>query len=270
MRRLSAVLAVIASLSAGAVRAHEFWIAPLAYAVPVSESIVANLVNGEAFDGVNLPFLPRGIVNAVQFSGDQAAGITGRTGDSPALAVPPIGEGLAIIAYQAANAVITYDNWDDFQAFVDHKDLGDLRSQHQARGLAEQDFAEVYGRYAKSLIAVGDDPAGADRRVGLETELVALTNPYTDDLADGMAVQLYYRNDVRADAQIEIFRKAPDGTVEISLIRTDAAGIARFPVLAGHEYMLDAVVLRQPSDEVAAQTGAVWQTLWANLTFMVP
>jgi hypothetical protein len=38
------------------------------------------------------------------------------------------------------------------------------------------------------------------------------------------------------------------------------------PVKSGHEYLLDAVVLRaaDPDD------GAVWETLWAALTFAVP
>jgi len=50
----------------------------------------------------------------------------------------------------------------------------------------------------------------------------------------------------------------------------NSAGVALVPVLAGHAYMLDAVVLREPSAVLAEQTGAVWETLWANLTFAVP
>jgi hypothetical protein len=67
-----------------------------------------------------------------------------------------------------------------------------------------------------------------------------------------------------------VFEKAPDETVIITTVRTDAEGIATVPVKSGYTYMLDAVVLREPSDEVAAETGAVYQTLWANLTFAAP
>ena len=76
--------------------------------------------------------------------------------------------------------------------------------------------------------------------------------------------------DVRADTQLEIFDKAPDDTVVITTTRTDSDGIAVVPVIAGHSYMLDAVVLREPSAELASGTEAVWETLWANLTFGVP
>jgi hypothetical protein len=34
--------------------------------------------------------------------------------------------------------------------------------------------------------------------------------------------------------------------------------------------MLDSVVLREPSDEALEATGAVWESLWASLSFAVP
>ncbi len=105
---------------------------------------------------------------------------------------------------------------------------------------------------------------------GFETEIVAVTNPYTDDLSNGFSVKLYYRQDTRPDTQVEVFRKASDGTVTIDLYRTDDQGIATFPVEPGLAYMVDAVVLREPSEELMASTNAVWETLWANLTFAVP
>ena len=55
-------------------------------------------------------------------------------------------------------------------------------------------------------------------------------------------------------------------TVTVTTTRTDTAGKARIAVAAGHEYLLDAVVLR-PAPEGAK---AVWETLWAALTFAVP
>jgi len=67
-----------------------------------------------------------------------------------------------------------------------------------------------------------------------------------------------------------VFEKAPDGAVAVSTITTDGDGRALIAVRPGHRYMLDSVVLREPSAEVAEATGAVWESLWANLTFAVP
>ena len=262
-------LALVISLLAAPVTAHEFWIEPTAYQVDGDMNLEAHIVNGQEFKGVRLSYLPQRFVNFVLFGSDTSAQVDGRPGDLPALQQAPIAEGLNIVAYQAKNATVDYETWAKFQGFVDHKDFGDVLSVHEARELPLDGFTEVYSRHAKSLIGVGD-ATGADRRVGLETEIVALTNPYTDDVTAGFTVQVYYRNDLRADTQVEVFERAPDSTVSISLHRTNAEGIATFPVQPGHEYMVDAVVLREPSDQLAERTGAVWETLWANLTFAIP
>jgi len=263
------ILSLILTLLAGPVAAHEFWLEPLVYQIPADGMVTAHIANGVEFEGTKLAYIPRRIENFVMFAGDKTVRVTGRVGDNPGLNQAPVAEGLNVAAYQASNATISYDSWEKFQAFVDHKDFGDIRSRHVARGLPDAGFFEVYSRYSKTLIGVGN-AQGSDRRVGLETEIVALTNPYTDDLSSGFQVQVYYRADLRADTQIEVFQKASDGTVEITKYRTDANGIATFPVLAGHSYMVDAVVLREPTAELQAATGAVWQSLWANLTFAVP
>ena len=83
-------------------------------------------------------------------------------------------------------------------------------------------------------------------------------------------MQLFYQSGQRADEQVEIFERAPSGAVTVSTTRTNADGIATIPVQSGHDYMLDAVVLREPTSQRAEQTGAAWETLWANLTFHVP
>jgi len=248
---------------------HEFWLEPLEYQIGAGRALRAELVNGERFAGTKLPFIPRGIVSYAVFAGDKTAKVSMRVGDMPGLQQKPLAEGLHVVAYQSTIATVHYPQWEKFQSFASHKDLGDLLERHTARSLPRDDFSEAYTRYSKTLIGVGNS-AGADRRTAMETEIVALTNPYTDNLSGGMRVQLFYRTDARADAQIEVFRKAPDGAVEVTTVRTDKAGVAVIPVLAGHAYMLDAVMLREPSAELAEQTGAVWETLWANLTFAVP
>ncbi|MCK0094499.1 DUF4198 domain-containing protein [Yoonia sp. F2084L] len=263
------IFALVFSLFAAPVAAHEFWIEPLEYQVPAETTLEANIVNGQEFAGAKLAYLPQRFVNFVLFAGDASARVEGRPGDTPALQQNPVAEGLNIAAYQANNATVDYENWEKFQNFIDHKDFGDVLSLHEGRGLSVNGFKEVYSRHAKTLFGVGNS-AGADRRVGLETEIVALTNPYTDDVSGGFSVQVYYRNDVRADTQVEVFEKAPNGLVAISLHRTNSDGIATFPVRPGYRYMADAVVLREPSAALAERTGAVWETLWANLTFAVP
>ncbi|MEM7259198.1 MAG: DUF4198 domain-containing protein, partial [Pseudomonadota bacterium] len=70
--------------------------------------------------------------------------------------------------------------------------------------------------------------------------------------------------------QIELFEKDSDGKVVISLHKTDDMGEVLLPVRSSHSYLVDMVVLREPSAELVRQYKVVWETLWASLTFAVP
>lgn len=265
MRKIALLLICLA----GPATAHELWLEPAAYQIETDGKLTANIINGQDFEGITFPYVPQKFVHFKGFAGGVTGNVTGRTGDTPAVNIDPLGDGLNVLAYQARNSTVDYATWDKFKTFLDHKDLGDQLARHQARGIPLENFKEVYSRYSKTLIGVGDSK-GADRRVGLETEIVALTNPYTDNLGSGMRVQLFYRTDVRANSQIEVFSKTPAGAVTVTYVRTDDQGIATVPVTSGNSYMLDAVVLRDPAAQLAANTGAVYETLWANLTFAAP
>jgi uncharacterized GH25 family protein len=244
---------------------HEFWIAPERYQVASGESVVARLRNGQRFRGAEQPYLDHRINRFEVIQSDGAVPYSGRMGDMPAFATATLQEGLAVLVHQTRPHRLVYDSWETFEAFIDHKRLGAIRQAHRARGLPDSGFAEHYTRYAKALVAVGAG-VGKDRPTGMETEFVALANPYTDQLAQGFPVQLHYRGALRPHAQVEIFAKAPDGSVTVTTRQTDAQGTVTLPVLPGHQYLLDAVVLRPaPQDADFA-----WESHWASLTFAVP
>lgn len=264
------ILAALISLSfVFPAQAHEFWIEPLAYQVAPDGMVQGELVNGEDFGGVEMAYLPQRYVSFTAALGMRRTNVENRLGARPALDMDPYGEGLHVVSYQSRMATLDYAEWEKFLKFATHKDFADIEAIHDARGLPRDGFTEGYWRFAKTLVGVGHG-AGRDFRTGLATEFVALDNPYTDDVSNGLRVQLYYLDDLRPDAQVELFEKAPDGTVEITLHRTDAQGIATLPVKAGHSYLVDAVVLREPSAELAEQANIQWETLWAALTFGVP
>jgi uncharacterized GH25 family protein len=265
MRFLTLCLATLAA----PVAAHEFWIEPHAYLVDGETIIKGDLVNGEDFEGGKQPYLPQRFVKFQTFAQGKFADVPGRVGDNPGLRMDPIADGLHIFSYQSTPATLDYESWEKFQRFVDHKKFGDIRPLHDARGLPESGFTEVYTRFSKTLVGVGN-AQGSDGFTGLMTEIVALTNPYTDDLSDGMTFQLYANRAPRANAAFEVFEKAPDDTVTITFYETDDQGQVTVPVKAGHSYMADAVILREPSADLARDTGAVWETLWANITWGVP
>lgn len=264
LRLLSVAALSTAILSCGAA-AHEFWLDPVEYQVESGGRVAAHLRNGQKFNGAPLAYFDRNFERFELIENGETRPVEGRMGDMPALDVGGLPDGLLVILHQTRPSTLTYKNWEKFAAFAEHKDFGDVRSRHVARGLPDEGFSESYTRFAKALVAIGPGE-GSDAPTGMETEFVALTNPYTDDLGAGMVVQLLYRGKPRIGAQVEVFDRPPEGDVTISLYSTNSDGMAWLPVESGHRYLFDAVVLRE-MPEGAPQ---VWESLWAALTFAVP
>jgi hypothetical protein len=249
--------------------AHEFWIDPLVYQVQSGEPLVANLRNGQNFNGVALAWFENRFTRFEVTMGDETTPVAGRMGDTPALQAVAQGDGLAIVLHETAPSTLTYTEWDKFLAFAAHKDFPNAAADHAAAGWPQDRFIESYTRHAKALVAVGSG-AGADRSFGLATEFVALTNPYDPGFDGQMSVLVTLGGIPRPDAQVEIFGRAPDGSVTVTLTRTNADGRATIAVTPGHSYLFDAVVLRPYAGTGTSDATPVWETLWAALTFAVP
>ncbi len=262
---LSAFFLALALIRTGPVVAHEFWIAPVRYTVEPGEKIVAALRVGEKFKGSTNSYIPDNFARFDLIIDNQTTKVEGRMGDDPALQIAAPTPGLAVIVHETTKNHVRYLEWEKFAKFARHKDFAEILEVHKARGLPDGNFLERYFRFAKSLVAVGHG-RGKDRAVGLETEFVAEANPYTDKLENGLPVRLLYQGKPRADAQVEIFEKATDGTVSVLTLKTNAEGRVNVPTKAGHEYLLDAVVAR-PLEASDLKADPVWETLWAQFTF---
>lgn len=259
----------LATLMTSPAFAHEFWVEPTQYQVEESAEVEAYLRNGENFEGSTIAYLSSRTPRFDLVTKGNTDPVIARQGDNPALKMRPLQPGLNIVVHQRVASVISYTKWEKFQRFADHKDFPDVLARHRARLLSETKFREAYTRFSKSLVAVGDG-VGNDQVTGLEIELVALQNPYIDDVTDGMKVKAYYQNEVRANAQIELFEKSPAGEVNVTLHRTDDQGMVVLPVKSTHSYLVDMVVLREPSKALADEKEVVWETVWASHTFAVP
>ena len=249
---------------------HEFWIEPDAYQIDNGGTLVGSFKNGQEFDGNTLSFFDRSSETYMMIANGVTTQIAPRAGDKPALNIPaPVDDALVIVVHETTPQYLTYREWEKFLKFAAHKDFKHAASTHQAKGWSKTQFRERYTRHVKTLIAVGNG-AGADQTVGLATEFTALTNPYAPDFDGTMKVLLTYDGAPRGDAQVEVFDRAPDASVNITLHRTDDQGHAAIPVQPGHAYMFDAVVLREAPDALETEKSPLWETLWAALTFEVP
>ncbi|MBV0912626.1 DUF4198 domain-containing protein [Anianabacter salinae] len=265
LRTLVASL-ILAGASALPAAAHEFWISPEAYQVEAGGTITAAIRVGSDFEGSSYSYIPDNFRRFDLVQGDTVVPVEGRIGDRPALAMAAPGDGLWTVVHVTTDTQLKYKDWDTFVGFTEHKDVTWAQERHVARGLSMDNVREQYSRYGKSLVGVGD-AAGQDVRVGLLIEIVAEANPYTAALSE-MPVQVFHDGAVRAGSQVEVYSRAPEGAVSVTRYRTDAEGRVSFPVEAGHEYLVDSVVLREI--ESGTETGPAWESLWASLTFRMP
>ncbi|SFG50601.1 protein of unknown function [Palleronia marisminoris] len=250
--------------------AHEFWLEVQDYTIVPEGQLSAALMVGEDFGGSSYAYIPANFRRFDLAIGDEEPRpAAGRIGDRPALQTEIDTTGLLKIIHVTRDYQLTWDSWGEFAGFVAHKAGEGVLETHSEQGYPQEDVREVYSRYGKSLVAVGEG-RGEDRAFGLPTEIVARENPYTGDLSDGLDVQLYYGAAPRADAQVEVFSKTGPDDVRIETVRTDADGRATVPVEAGRTYLLNAVVFRQPADTLDPEFDPMWETLWASLTFAVP
>ncbi len=249
--------------------AHEFWLLPKKFQPQIGETIEIEVRNGQKFVGGALGYFQFSIERFETLQNGATTRVKSRSGDFPAASLPADTDGLMVVVYQSTPSTLTYRSYELFKGFTEHKKLGDTLARHDARGLPHEGIRESYTRFSKSLIGVGT-AKGADQNTGLLTEIVALKNPYTDDLAAGLPVLLLYQNKPRSNEQIEIFEKNTDGVVTITTTTTNDKGVAIIPVNAGSIYMLDAEVMREPDAQLVEEKNVMWESLWANLTFQVP
>ena len=265
--RLPALIGAAICWVAGA-GAHEFWIEPLDYRIGAGDALVAHLRVGSDYKGNALSYFPTQFRN---FDWSDATGTTpipGRIGDRPAVDFVPESGGLIILSHVSTDAKLTWRERERFDHFVLAHDMGWVLESHAERGLPEVGFSEAYTRYVKSLVSVGDG-AGQDRRIGLLIELVALANPYTDDISAGLPVSLVFQDAPLPDTKIDLFYRSPTGEVSRADVTTDAQGLALMPNLGAGEYMINVVHMVIPLQAETERTGAVWHSLWASLTYEI-
>lgn len=260
-------LLFVTSLSlASSALAHEFWIEPLDFYLETGEPVVANLKVGQDMKGDVYPYLPQRFIE-FSISGPQGKRpVKERLGAIPAASEQALGSGLQVLAYHSTPSTVSYDSFEKFEKFLREENLTGIAEAHRKRGLPEVGFTEAFTRYAKALVQVGDG-AGQNSPIGMPFELVAQTNPYADQGADELIVRLLWQGQGMADTQIKVFRKPAQGEVIVTKVMTDAEGRATIAIGEGGTYLLSAVHMIVPSKEVVRETYAVWQSLWASLTF---
>lgn len=249
------------------VTAHEYWLQPDEFIIKPEVKLDVHIKIGQDFKGNNFAYLPSEVESIKIYMGDKTVPIKPRLGDYPAISYAPLGEGLNIISLETQPVKLNYENSEKFERFVRGEGIAWVLDAHKKRQLPPEDFIEAYRRHAKTLIHVGDGK-GQDRQLGLEFEWVLKSNPYTD-IGDELVAQLWWRGEVFAESQARLFVKSTDKLIE-QILTTDKEGRVIFKRIPDAIYLLNAVHMILPDQSTAEETGALWESRWASLTFATP
>lgn len=273
-RIAAALSAIVLFSSAMQSVAHEYWLDPVGTRWVAGGELQADIRNGQEFLGTTLPFDPAAFARAGLVSDGHRQGLDGRLGDYPAIRLSLQDAGLNLLLLETTPRELRYDDFEDFETFLDYHGLHDIAERHQARGLPRQDIVEHYYRYCKSLIEVEptaiintDAPlakyvsqtAPALSPQNQRLELIADSNPMQ---ADTLRLQLRFEGKALAGRQVELFFRGSADTVMRTLAMTDDTGHVEFATESAGDYLVNSVKVTEPTDKAAH-----WETHWASLTF---
>ncbi len=249
--------------------AHEAWIEPYDYSLQIGEPFHAHLKVGQNFKGNVFAFIPNTFTFFDMIDSQGRRPVPGRLGDIPAATFTTENDGLLVLSFRSTTNLLTYKEWQKFTDFVELHNLDWVIEKHRARGLPETNFVEAYYRFSKTLVQVGQG-AGQDVNTGMPFELVALTNPYVGPAPTEIRFRLFWQQAHYPNRLVNVFRRPPEGGDAIkTTYTTDAKGEVTISTVGGGEFMVNTVNMIEPPTDFAAQTRAVWVSLWASETFMV-
>lgn len=251
-------------------KAHEMWIEPVKYQVAKNDTIYAHEKVGQNFKGNQYSYLSSSYEKLDITINNKTRPVKSRIGDIPAIHEVAEEEGLVILSAVSSVSDISYETWKKFESFINSKDLDWVLIKHKERGLPSKGFTEAYQRFPKALVKVGSGK-GQDKVLGMRLEWVAETNPYTTPQTKNGVIKarLLWEGKPLKFAHVGVFNKFEDQFIRTNL-STDDNGVVEIPQANGGEFLINAVQMIKPSKKVRDETGAVWESLWASLTYKLP
>jgi len=256
------VYLVMIILPVSVVNAHESWLQPVDYQLPLHTVAKLDVVTGQNFSGHRLSFNPARFARLQSGDEVEIKNISGRLGDLPAVQFQPSNEGLYSIVYQTNGSEIHYDSAEKFRQFAEKEGVEWIIEEHKKRDLPASDFSETFIRYSKTLVAVGHG-RGRDRVMGMPFELVALQNPMHPE-TDQLTLRLVWKGKAESGL-LSVYEKTMDREVTLQTFQIAENGEVKIRLQPNRQYLLNTVKMEAVLNSQEDQP--VWRSHWASLTF---
>ena len=276
MRRLIRALLLLLLLAAPTTAlAHDYWLAPERFTLPVGDALRVDLRLGGHFEAEeSKPWQPGRTKSFVLVTADGTVDLRERAKDG---AVPVL-EGL-VPEFEGPGLIGMERRWIDIELtdakltdYLAHEGLTEIAALRKEQGHREME-RECYMRSLKSLVRVGEGKGkgkGAElhRRVlGHRIEIVLLDDPYQLDPGDELRARVLWKGKPLPNALVTAHhRPAPErGTVGTLTARTDADGEVSFRIAAGGAWLLRLVHMVP----CRGCSYTDWESYWTSFSFAV-
>lgn len=250
--------------------AHEFWIQPERFWLPVGTPTPMTLQVGTGTERQRSQLPPRRVL---RFDATARAGeiqdlrptlTLGAPGADGALSFAR--PGAYVVTLRSDAAAQSHLSAARFNAYAEEEGLTPALETRAERGVQAIDASERYSRQTKVLVQVGEggDPAVVTRPVGLDLEIVPEVSPYASPRPAVLPVRVLYEGRPLAGALVKLTDLAHDAAPR-EQHRTDGEGRAGFAMPSGGAWMMDVVWTKPLADE-----GVDFETVFSSLSFGFP
>lgn len=244
--------------------AHEFWLWPSPFTLPVGGTTAVGMFVGEYFEGERIGVSPS---HAASMRVHAAGGRGGRVkvhAAPPSLDMTFTRAGTHVIAFDSAPSMLTLSA-DKFHAYLHEEGLDAIIRQRERDGTAETPGRERYRRNVKSLVKVGRADDAYASRTGQRLEIMPLADPLSASPGDTIGFRLLFDDKPLQEALVKAWHRK-DGQTIVVRARSDADGRVRITLPYSGAWMVSTVHMIP----AAGTSDADWDSFWGNLTFELP
>ena len=188
----------------------------------------------------------------------------GQEDKSGLLRFEPARDGIYVIAVESRPKLISLAA-EEFNEYLVADGLPHIYRLRAKEKSLDQNARERYSKSPKALIKLGQGGAGDfGHRLGLTLEIVPLCDPFALSVGDTFAVQVLFRGQALADANLG-WDHPDDGEPPSGTVRTDTKGEAHIPIRHTGLMTIRLTHMTRPKAE-----DHEWESFWTTLTWRIP
>ena len=255
--------------------AHDFWVQPREYWVPLGVTTPFTLQVGHGPYRQRSP-IPSKRITRLSAIGPQGAVLDlrdrlhpGDSLDDGSLEFPE--PGTYVVVLEADNRAQSHLPAVRFNDYLQVEGLTPALEQRERLHRMDTDGSEIYSRHAKALLQVGAgggdvvSPASVTLPLGLPLEIVPDVNPYAEPRPSSLPVHVLYEGRPLAGALVKMTQLEHDAE-PFETHRTDSAGRATFTMPAQGAWLLNVIWTRPLAKSAATD----FETVFSSLSFGFP